>query len=46
MTDHNTPEYLDKLREAVFEVLRDKNAAPSVQMQGEQRDLLIMVVTR
>lgn len=34
MTDHNTPEYLDKLREAVFEVLRDKNAAPSVQMQG------------
>ena len=35
MTDHNTPEYLDKLREAVFEVLRDKNAAPSVQIHGE-----------
>ena len=34
MTDHNTPEYLDKLREAVYEVLRDKNAAPSVQMHG------------
>ena len=34
MTDHNTPEYLDKLREAVFEVLRDKNAAPSVPLQG------------
>jgi histone deacetylase 1/2 len=36
MTDHNTPEYLEKLREAVFEVLRDKNAAPSVQIHGEQ----------
>jgi hypothetical protein len=35
MTDHNTREYLDKLREAVFDVLRDENAAPSVQMQGE-----------
>lgn len=35
MTDHNTPEYLDKLREAVFDFLRDKNAAPSVQMHGE-----------
>lgn len=35
MTDHNTPEYLEKLREAVFEVLRDKNAAPSVPLQGE-----------
>ena len=34
MTDHNTPEYLDKLREAVFEILRDKNGAPSVQMHG------------
>jgi hypothetical protein len=34
MTDQNTPEYLDKLREAVFEVLRDKNAAPSVPLQG------------
>jgi histone deacetylase 1/2 len=36
MTDHNTPEYLDKLKEAVFEVLRDKNAAPSVPLQGER----------
>ena len=35
MTDHNTVEYLDKLREAVFEVLRDQNAAPSVQIHGE-----------
>ncbi|WWD21108.1 histone deacetylase RPD3 [Kwoniella shandongensis] len=33
MTDHNTPEYLQKVREAVFEVLRDKNAAPSVPLQ-------------
>lgn len=35
MTDHNTPEYLDKIREAVFEILRDKAAAPGVQMQCE-----------
>ena len=34
MTDHNSPEYLDKLREVVFDILRDQNAAPSVQMQG------------
>ena len=34
MTDHNTPEYLEKLKEAVFEVLRDKNAAPSAPLQG------------
>lgn len=34
MTDQNTREYLDKLREGIFEVLRDKDAAPSVQMQG------------
>ncbi|OCF40254.1 histone deacetylase RPD3 [Kwoniella heveanensis CBS 569] len=33
MTDHNTPEYLQKVKEAVFEVLRDKNAAPSVPLQ-------------
>lgn len=33
MSDHNTPEYLDKLRETVFEVLRDHIGAPSVQMQ-------------
>ncbi|CAD6584257.1 MAG: histone deacetylase [Tremellales sp. Tagirdzhanova-0007] len=32
MTDHNTPEYLEKLKEAVFEALRDQNAAPSVQI--------------
>jgi hypothetical protein len=44
MTDQNTPEYLDKLREAVFEILRDQNAAPSVQMQGEEawRDIASM----
>ncbi|WVO15301.1 histone deacetylase RPD3 [Cryptococcus depauperatus] len=34
MTDQNTPEYLHKVREAVFEVLRDKNAAPSVPLQS------------
>lgn len=33
MTDHNTPKYLDKLKEAVFEMLRDKDAAPSVPLQ-------------
>ncbi|KAK8843374.1 histone deacetylase RPD3 [Kwoniella newhampshirensis] len=33
MTDHNTPEYIQKVKEAVFEVLRDKNAAPSVPLQ-------------
>ena len=32
MTDHNTREYLDKLKETVFELLRDKTAAPSVQI--------------
>ncbi|WOO83505.1 Histone deacetylase RPD3 [Vanrija pseudolonga] len=32
MTDHNTREYLDKLQETVFEMLRDKTAAPSVQI--------------
>ena len=42
MTDHNTPEYLDKLREAVFEVLRDKNGAPSVQMHGQSMKLLVL----
>jgi len=35
MTDHNTPEYLAKVREAVFEVLRGKEAAPGVQIHGE-----------
>ncbi|WWC64138.1 histone deacetylase RPD3 [Kwoniella dejecticola CBS 10117] len=33
MTDQNTPEYLQKVTESVFEVLRDKNAAPSVPLQ-------------
>ncbi|KAI9636688.1 uncharacterized protein MKK02DRAFT_33823 [Dioszegia hungarica] len=32
MTDHNTPEYLDKIRESVVELLKTKTAAPSVQM--------------
>jgi histone deacetylase 1/2 len=32
MTDHNTREYLDKLKRTVFELIRGKNAAPSVQM--------------
>lgn len=35
MTDHNTREYLDKLQETVFEMLRDKTAAPSVQIHSE-----------
>lgn len=34
MADHNTREYLDKVRESVFEMLRDKNAAPSVPLQA------------
>ena len=37
MSDHNTPEYLDKLRETVFEVLREHIGAPSVQMQGQSK---------
>jgi histone deacetylase 1/2 len=37
MTDHNTPKYLDKLKEAVFEMLRDKDAAPSVPLQCKLR---------
>jgi histone deacetylase 1/2 len=35
MTDYNTTQYLDKLRENVFEILRDKDAAPSVPLQGK-----------
>lgn len=34
MADHNTREYLDKVRESVFEMLRDKEAAPSVPLQS------------
>jgi histone deacetylase 1/2 len=34
MTDHNTPEYLDKIRQQVVDILRDKEAAPGVGMQG------------
>lgn len=34
MADHNTREYLDKVRESVFEMLRDKEAAPSVPLQA------------
>ncbi|KLT40983.1 hypothetical protein CC85DRAFT_286912 [Cutaneotrichosporon oleaginosum] len=34
MTDHNRREYLDKIREQVFEKLRDKPAAPSVQIHS------------
>lgn len=37
MTDLNTPAYLDKLKEAVFEILRDKDAAPSVPLQAVPR---------
>lgn len=44
MTDQNTPEYLDKLREAVFEVLRDKNAAPSVPLQGGSGIYWVLVI--
>lgn len=32
MTDHNNREYLDKLKQTVFEMLRDKTGAPSVQI--------------
>jgi histone deacetylase 1/2 len=35
MEDMNTPEFMDKLKRSIFENLRDKTAAPSVQMQGE-----------
>lgn len=35
MTDHNTREYLDKLKQTVFEMMRDKTAAPSVQIHCE-----------
>ncbi|BEJ11682.1 hypothetical protein CspHIS471_0201420 [Cutaneotrichosporon sp. HIS471] len=34
MTDHNRREYLDKIREQVFEKLRDNSAAPGVQMHS------------
>jgi histone deacetylase 1/2 len=37
MTDRNAPSYLDKIRESVFETLRDKNAAPSVQLHCESQ---------
>jgi hypothetical protein len=36
MEDMNTPEYLNKIKRAVYENLRDIDAAPSVQMQSEQ----------
>ena len=41
MTDHNTRGYLDKLREGVFEVLRDQTAAPSVQIHGVSNPTLV-----
>jgi histone deacetylase 1/2 len=31
MPNHNTPEYLDRIRERVFEVLRRLPAAPSAE---------------
>lgn len=34
MADQNTRQYLDKLKEAVFEILRGK-IAPSVPLQGQ-----------
>jgi histone deacetylase 1/2 len=34
MTDHNTREYLEKIKQQVFDILRDKEAAPSVGMHG------------
>ena len=35
MEDMNTTEYLSKIKRAVYENLRDIDAAPSVQMQSE-----------
>lgn len=34
MVDHNNREYLDKLKQVVFEKLRDQTAAPSVQIHS------------
>ena len=34
MEDLNTPQYLHNLKRVIFESLRLKNFAPSVQMQG------------
>lgn len=35
MSNHNTPEYLDKVKEKIFEGLRNLPHAPSVQMHSE-----------
>lgn len=35
MEDLNTPEYLAKIQRAIYENLREKEAAPGIQMQSE-----------
>ena len=37
MEDLNTPEYLAKIQRAIYENLREKEAAPGIQMQSESR---------
>ena len=37
--DFNTPEYLAKIKAAIFEQMRDKTAVPSVGMQGAAQRL-------
>jgi histone deacetylase 1/2 len=44
MTDHNTPEYLDKIRESVVELLKTKTAAPSVQMHRKSSFLIVVAL--
>lgn len=34
MEDLNTPEFLHKVKRAIFEQLRDRQPAPGIQMQG------------
>ncbi len=34
MEEMNTPEYIHKLKQSIFENMRDKDAAPGIQMQG------------
>ncbi|KAI1722464.1 histone deacetylase domain-containing protein [Ditylenchus destructor] len=40
MTNHNTPEYLDKVKEKIFESLRQLPHAPSVQMHDSDPDAI------
>uniref|UniRef100_A0A914DVV5 Histone deacetylase n=1 Tax=Acrobeloides nanus TaxID=290746 RepID=A0A914DVV5_9BILA len=40
MTNHNTPEYLDKIKQKIFEYLRNLPHAPGVQMQEIKDDAI------